>query len=39
MHIAKPGFPPTEGCIALRMNDLRRVLRAVRRHSEIIVEI
>jgi L,D-peptidoglycan transpeptidase YkuD (ErfK/YbiS/YcfS/YnhG family) len=39
MHVAKPGFPPTEGCIALRMNDLRRLLGAVPRHSEVIIEI
>ena len=39
MHVAKPGFPPTEGCIALRASDLRRVLRTVPRNSEVVIEI
>jgi L,D-peptidoglycan transpeptidase YkuD (ErfK/YbiS/YcfS/YnhG family) len=39
MHFARPGFPPTEGCVALRGADLRRVLQAVTRQSEIIIEI
>lgn len=39
MHVARPGFLPTEGCIALRASDLRRVLQAVTRRSEIIIEI
>lgn len=39
MHVARPGFLPTEGCIALRAADLRRVLQAVTRRSEIIIEV
>jgi L,D-peptidoglycan transpeptidase YkuD (ErfK/YbiS/YcfS/YnhG family) len=39
MHIARPGLPPTDGCIALRQCDLRRVLRTVPRASEIVIEI
>ena len=39
MHIALPGLSPTEGCIALRARDLRRVLEAVPRVSEIIIEV
>ena len=39
MHLARPGFPPTEGCVALRGADLRLVLQAVTRRSEIIIEI
>jgi L,D-peptidoglycan transpeptidase YkuD (ErfK/YbiS/YcfS/YnhG family) len=39
MHVARPGFLPTEGCVALRKADLRRVLYAVRRRSEIVIEI
>jgi L,D-peptidoglycan transpeptidase YkuD (ErfK/YbiS/YcfS/YnhG family) len=39
MHIARPGLPPTDGCIALRKSDLRRVLRALSRTSEIVIEI
>ncbi|MDX2155546.1 MAG: L,D-transpeptidase family protein [Hyphomicrobiaceae bacterium] len=29
MHVARPGFQPTEGCVALRAGDLRRVLARV----------
>ena len=39
MHIARSDLSPTEGCIALRARDLRRVLAAVPRVSEIIIEI
>ena len=28
MHIARPGLAPTEGCIALALNDLMRLLEA-----------
>ncbi|GJE25477.1 L,D-transpeptidase family protein [Methylobacterium organophilum] len=27
LHMARPGFPPTEGCVALRPADLVRLLR------------
>jgi L,D-peptidoglycan transpeptidase YkuD (ErfK/YbiS/YcfS/YnhG family) len=30
MHVARPGFTPTEGCVALRVDHLRRVLAALR---------
>lgn len=39
MHLARPGFLPTEGCVALCRADLLRVLQAVTRRSEIIIEI
>jgi len=39
MHVARPGFLATEGCVALRASDLKRVLRAVARRSEIVIEI
>lgn len=39
MHVARPGFLPTEGCVALRAADLRRVLQAAMRRSEIVIEI
>ena len=39
MHLARPGFVATEGCVALRGADLRRLLQAVTRRSEIIIEI
>jgi L,D-peptidoglycan transpeptidase YkuD (ErfK/YbiS/YcfS/YnhG family) len=29
MHVARPGFSPTEGCIALRRGDLLRLLACV----------
>ena len=37
MHIARGDLKPTEGCIALRSRDLRRLLSVVPRCSEIIV--
>lgn len=39
MHVARDGFPPTEGCIALRAADLRRLLAVLPRGSEIVIEI
>ena len=27
LHVARPGFRPTEGCVALRLPDLLRLLR------------
>jgi L,D-peptidoglycan transpeptidase YkuD (ErfK/YbiS/YcfS/YnhG family) len=35
MHVARPGFLPTEGCIALCRADLMRVLATVRRNSKV----
>ncbi len=29
LHVARPGFLPTEGCVALRRPDLQRLLRRV----------
>ncbi len=39
MHVARTGFKPTEGCVALRAGDLRRLIAAVPRGSQIIIEI
>lgn len=39
IHLARPGFLPTEGCVALRSADLLRVLQAATHRSEIIIEI
>ena len=39
MHIARDGFKPTEGCIALRPKDLRRLLSMLPRGCEVIVSI
>ncbi|MEQ1652936.1 MAG: L,D-transpeptidase family protein [Hyphomicrobium sp.] len=35
MHVARPGYLPTEGCIALSRADLLKVLRVVRRGSAV----
>lgn len=35
MHVARPGFEPTEGCIALRRRDLLKVLKMVRRGAVV----
>lgn len=39
MHVARPGFAATEGCVALRESDLRRVLQVIKRNSQIIIEV
>lgn len=35
MHVARPGFEPTEGCIALRRADLLHVLAELKRGARI----
>ncbi|MGG5809842.1 L,D-transpeptidase family protein [Falsiroseomonas sp. CW058] len=35
LHLARPGFPPTEGCVALDARDLRAVLAAGLRGVEV----
>lgn len=37
MHVARSGWLPTEGCIALAEPDLRRVLAHCRRQSALVV--
>ena len=37
MHVAKPGLPPTEGCIALKKNDLLLLLPQMTRTTKIII--
>lgn len=37
MHVARPGFQPTEGCIALRPADLRRLLGRLRSGDCVVV--
>jgi L,D-peptidoglycan transpeptidase YkuD (ErfK/YbiS/YcfS/YnhG family) len=36
LHLARPGFPPTEGCIALEARDLRAVLEAGLRGVDVL---
>ena len=38
IHIARPGFAPTAGCVALTMASLRRLLARVGLRSRIIVD-
>jgi L,D-peptidoglycan transpeptidase YkuD (ErfK/YbiS/YcfS/YnhG family) len=37
VHLARPGWTPTEGCIALREQDLRRLLAHAGAHSRFLV--
>ena len=36
LHLARPGYPPTEGCLALESRDLRAVLEAGLRGVEVM---
>ena len=38
LHVAKPGFPPTQGCIALQRRDMLRLMPFLRRGTKIRVE-
>jgi L,D-peptidoglycan transpeptidase YkuD (ErfK/YbiS/YcfS/YnhG family) len=35
MHVARPGYLPTEGCIALRADHLKRLLQHLPRHAAV----
>lgn len=37
MHIARDGFLPTEGCIALTAKDLRQVIERLRPNTRIVI--
>jgi L,D-peptidoglycan transpeptidase YkuD (ErfK/YbiS/YcfS/YnhG family) len=37
VHLARPGFSPTDGCIALAQHDLGMLLAELRRGSSIVV--
>jgi L,D-peptidoglycan transpeptidase YkuD (ErfK/YbiS/YcfS/YnhG family) len=39
MHVAREDLTPTEGCIALRSRDLRRLVSLLQRRSEIIIVV
>jgi L,D-peptidoglycan transpeptidase YkuD (ErfK/YbiS/YcfS/YnhG family) len=38
IHVARPGFAPTAGCVALTMGSLRRLLARLGRRTSIIVD-
>lgn len=38
LHVAQPGYGPTEGCVALARNDLLEVLPLLNERSRVIVE-
>jgi L,D-peptidoglycan transpeptidase YkuD (ErfK/YbiS/YcfS/YnhG family) len=38
IHVARPGFAPTAGCVALDMNTLRRLLTRLGPRTQIVVE-
>ncbi|MCY0148996.1 L,D-transpeptidase family protein [Hoeflea sp. G2-23] len=37
MHVARPGYAPTEGCVALKWRDLVRLLKVIRRGDVVRV--
>jgi L,D-peptidoglycan transpeptidase YkuD (ErfK/YbiS/YcfS/YnhG family) len=39
MHVARGDFEPTEGCVALRAPDLRRLLSRLPARSEIVISV
>jgi len=38
IHVARPGFAPTAGCVALTMPALRRLLARVGPHTRVLIE-
>ncbi len=37
LHAAQPSFTPTEGCIALRIGDLKKLLSRLPRRATLVV--
>lgn len=37
LHVARPGFKPTEGCVALRLPDLLRLLRRIGPQTHLLI--
>jgi L,D-peptidoglycan transpeptidase YkuD (ErfK/YbiS/YcfS/YnhG family) len=37
LHVARPDFPPTEGCVAMCLTDLSELLRACRPGDQVVV--
>lgn len=38
LHLARPGYTPTEGCIAVNENVMRRFLERANRETRLIIE-
>jgi len=38
LHVAKPGYPPTQGCIALKRRDMLRLMPLLKRGTMVRVE-
>ena len=37
MHVARPGYGPTEGCVALALNDLLELLKACDNETRLVI--
>jgi L,D-peptidoglycan transpeptidase YkuD (ErfK/YbiS/YcfS/YnhG family) len=37
IHVARPGFTPTAGCVALRLEDLRRLSQRIGPKTRITI--
>jgi L,D-peptidoglycan transpeptidase YkuD (ErfK/YbiS/YcfS/YnhG family) len=37
MHVAGPGYKPTEGCVALKRSDLQKLLRVIGPRTRIVI--
>jgi L,D-peptidoglycan transpeptidase YkuD (ErfK/YbiS/YcfS/YnhG family) len=37
MHLARPGFTPTDGCVALSRHDLTMLLAEVKRGTQVVI--
>jgi L,D-peptidoglycan transpeptidase YkuD (ErfK/YbiS/YcfS/YnhG family) len=38
IHVARPGFAPTAGCIALRRQDLKTLLNRINSKTRILIQ-
>lgn len=38
MHIAKPDYSPTEGCVALKQSDLMEILKVASPETKIVIQ-
>lgn len=36
-HLAKPGYPPTLGCVAVSLNDMLEILAKIEKSSQIVI--